>query len=231
MTTIPVPGVTISILRQQTTTRRGLPLLISGRVALLGLPVPASVRVVLEGPSFDPKVTNFDTLSAPTGDYNVNIIADQDGIYTVQAMAYPPGPPISLPGLPSLLDILPALAESASPPLVVGTPLNGQVGIEGPDGVGRAALPAPTAIEIGGFSGAPISVSPVIPITIGGGGGGAPGGFFGFPALGFPSGLPPDQPSPITIITVTEPVVIGAPAPAPGTGVVSVQIVGFTLEG
>lgn len=228
MTTLAVPGVTISILRQQTTTRRGLPLLISGRVALLGLPVPASVRVVLEGPSFDPKVTNFDTLSAPTGDYNVNIIADADGVYTVQAMAYPPGPPISLPGLPNLLDILPALAESASPPLVVGTPLNGQVGIEGPGGIGRAALPPPTSIEIGG---APISISPVIPITIGDGGGGAPGGFFGFPGFFPPTGLPPDQPTPITIITVTEPVVIGAPAPAPGTGVVSAQIVGFVLEG
>ncbi len=223
MTTLSVPGITISILRQQTTTRRGLPLLISGRVAALGLPLLAAVRVTLEGPSFDPQKINFDTLSAPTGDYNVNIIADSDGVYTVQALAFPPVVlPFSPPGLPSLLDILPPLAESTSPPLVVGQPLNGTVGIDAPGGPSRVALPAPSQIEVG----APVTVGVSPVITVGAGAPGAPGGLF-FPP---PTGLPPDQPTPITIITVTEPVV-GAPAPAPTDGIVSAQIVGFVLEG
>ena len=90
MTTLQVPGINISILRQQTVTQRGVPLLISGRVSALGLPVPALVRVTLEGPDFDPQVTNFDTFASPTGDYAVPVIADKDGQYTVQAKAYPP---------------------------------------------------------------------------------------------------------------------------------------------
>lgn len=224
MTTLAVPGITISILRQQTTTRRGLPLLISGRVAVLGLPILAAVRVTLEGPSFNPTTTNFDTISAPTGDYNVNVIADADGVYSVQAKAFPPVVlPFSPPGLPSLLDILPPLAESTSPPLVVGEPLNGTVGIEGPGGRQRVALPAPTQVEVG----APVSV------VVGGPqiGGGAPGAAPGFFPFALPTGLPPTAPSPVTIITtITEPTV-GPPAPEPADGIVSAQIVGFTLEG
>ena len=224
MTTLAVPGVNISILRQQTTTRRGLPLLISGRVSVLGLPIFAAVRVTLEGPSFDPRVTNFDTLAAPTGDYNVNIIADQDGVYSVQAKAFPPVVlPFAPPGLPSLLDILPPLAESTSPPLIVGQPLNGTVGIDAPAGPSRVPLPALTRIEVG----APVTVgAPVIPITIG-----APGAP-AFPAFPFPppTGLPPTPPAavPVIITEIVLPPEEEEVAPAPG--VISAQIVGFTLE-
>ena len=226
MTTLAVPGINISILRQQTTTRRGLPLLISGRVSALGLPLLAAVRVTLEGPSFDPKVTNFDTLGAPTGDYNVNIIADQDGVYSVQAKAFPPVVlPFAPPGLPSLLDILPPLAESTSPPLIVGQPFNGTVGIDAPAGPSRVPLPALSAIEV---RGAPITVgvSPAIPITIG-----IPGAAPGvFPTFPVPTGLAPDVPAPTVIITEIVAPPVEEPAPPPAPGVISAQIVGFMLE-
>jgi hypothetical protein len=53
MVTAQIPGINISILRQQTTTQRGVPLLISGRGTALRLPVPAlvskSLCVIAEG--------------------------------------------------------------------------------------------------------------------------------------------------------------------------------------
>lgn len=219
MTTLQVPGVNISILRQQGSTPRGVPLLISGRVTGLGLPISATVRVSLEGPEFDPQVINFDTFASPLGDYSVPVRADKDGRYTVTAMAYPfVILPFSPPGLPSPIDILPPLAESPSPPIVVGDRQNGTVNIDGQ----RVGVPELSQFEIN----QPISVAPFIPITIGGIGGVAP---FAFPAA--PTGLAPDQPTPITIITTITPPPEGtAPTPAPA-GVVSAQIVGFTIEG
>jgi hypothetical protein len=191
MVTAQIPGINISILRQQTTTQRGVPLLISGRVTALGLPVPALVRVSLEGPSFAPERSNFDTFAAPTGDYAVPVIADHGGQYTVTARAFPPvALPVAVPGLPSPIDILPPVAESPSPPIVVGQPVNGNVSVEGPRG--RETLPAPsqTPVEIS----APVQVSPLIPITIGGTDAPAPAS-----PTPTPSGLPPDIPGPIIV--------------------------------
>ena len=224
MTTLQVPGINISILRQQTVTQRGVPLLISGRVSALGLPIPALVRVSLEGPDFDPQVTNFDTFASPTGDYSVPIIADKDGQYTVQAKAYPPiALPLGVPGLPSPIDVLPPVAASPSPPVVVGDRVNGVVRAQVPEGTQRLPVPPQSQIEIS----TPVSVSTVVPITVGG----APG-FPGFPFFPQPTGLGiPDQPAPQQIIIVTEqPPATPTPAPSPA-GAVSGQVVGFTVEG
>ena len=225
MTTLPVPGINISILRQQTVTQRGVPLLVSGRVSALGLPIPALVRVSLEGPDFDPQVTNFDTFASPTGDYSVPIIADQDGQYTIQAKAFPPIVlPLGVPGLPSPIDILPPVAASPSPPVVVGDRINGVVRAQGPEGTQRLPVPPQTTVEVS----APVSVSSMFPITVGGGSGG-----FGIPFFPQPTGLGiPDQPGPQQIIVVTEqpPPAVPSPTPIP-SGAISGQVVGFTLEG
>ena len=118
MVTAQIPGINISILRQSTFGRRGEPIFISGRVTALGIGVPALVRVALQGPSFDPQVTNFDTFAAPvTGDYTVPVIADKDGQYRVRPVAIP-----TLPGIGSPIDILTPTGKSPSPPLVIGTP-------------------------------------------------------------------------------------------------------------
>lgn len=230
MTTLQVPGFNVSILRQQTFTQKRVPLLITGRVSLLGLPVPATVRVSLEGPSYAPEVTNFDTIAAPTGDYAIPIIADQDGQYTVTARAYPIiVPPLPIPGLPSPIDLLPPAAESPSPPVAVGDRINGFVQGEGPDGVLRTPVPPQTPIEIS----APISFAPFIPITIG-----APGGAPGFgPAPFFPPLAPPPQfpaPAPTPAPAVPPPVVfppLPPPTePPPEQQVVRAQVVSFVLE-
>ena len=200
---------------------------------MLGLPAPALVRVALEGPTFDPQVTNFDTFASPTGDYSVPVIADKDGQFTVTALAFPPiALPLGAPGLPTPIDILPPVAQSPSPPIVVGDRRNGTVIADGQS----VPVPQLSAIEIS----AQVVVSPIIPITIG-----APGGPpFGFPP---PTGLPPDEPGP-PVITITPgppaptpapapapapaPTPAPAPAPAPAPpGAVSAQIVGFTIEG
>ena len=222
MVALQVPGINVSILRQQTSTQPRVPLLISGRVTALGLPIPALVRVSLEGPTFAPEITNFDTQAAPTGDYAVPILADQDGQFTVTARAYPfVFFPLGLPGLPSPIDVLPPAAVSPSPPIVVGDPVNGGVSI------GGRTVPAPpqTSVEIS----APVQVSTLIPITIGGAPGAAPV-FFPAPT---PTGLAPDIPGPIIIeAVITQPPNGAAPAPAPApAGVVSAQVVGFTVEG
>ena len=226
MTTLQVPGINISILRQQTVTQRGVPLLISGRVSALGLPIPALVRVTLEGPDFDPQVTNFDTFASPTGDYSVPIIADKDGQYTVQAKAFPPiALPLGVPGLPSPIDILPPVAASPSPPVVVGDRVNGVVRAEVPEGTQRLPVPPQTTVEVS----APVSVSSVFPITVGGGS----GGFGGIPFFPQPTGLGiPDQPAPQQIIIFTEQLPAAPPSPTPApSGTVSGQVVGFTVEG
>jgi hypothetical protein len=221
MATPQVPGINISILRQSTFGRRGEPIFISGRVTALGIGVPALVRVALQGPSFDPQVTNFDTFAAPvTGDYTVPVIADKDGQYTVTARAFPPLAIPGPPGLPNPIDVLPPTAESPSPPIAIGNPVNGDVIAETPDGRRRIAQPPQTPIEIT----APVTVSPFFPITVGlPGAPGAPGAARP-PA---PVGVP-DAPSPIIIIPqITEPVDPTVPTP---TGVVSAQLVSFTLE-
>jgi len=61
---INIPGLSLSILRQQTTVQAGLPLLISGRFTAFGLGVPTFIRVFLEGPSYDPQLRSFDTFAS-----------------------------------------------------------------------------------------------------------------------------------------------------------------------
>jgi hypothetical protein len=220
MVSAQVPGINISILRQSTFGRRGEPIFISGRVTALGIGVPALVRVALEGPNFDPHVTNFDTFAAPvTGDYTVPVIADKDGQYTVTARAFPPLAIPGPPGLPSPIDVLPPTAESPSPPIAIGTPSNGDIIADTPDGRRRIAQPPQIPIEIT----APVTVAPFFPITV---------GLTGVPGVARPPAapaVPPDAPSPIIIIPeITAPVEPTVPTP---TGVVSADLVSFTLEG
>ena len=76
---------------------------------------------------------------APTGDYNVAVIADKEGRYTVRAQAFP-----ALATLPVVGGPLPPLAESPSPPNVVGDLENGAVMVDGR----RVPPPPPTQVEI-----------------------------------------------------------------------------------
>lgn len=142
-----IPGINLSILRQSTTIEAGKPLLISGRLTIFGIGVPALIRVYVEGPKYDPAVRHFDTFASPfTGDYSVNVLAEKDGEYDVYAQAYPPFP--SLPLLPEPV-IGPPLGESPKPPIVVGTPTVGGL-IETITGAGKQAIaaPAPVYIEV-----------------------------------------------------------------------------------
>jgi hypothetical protein len=222
MITAQVPGINISILRQSTFGRRGAPIFISGRVTALGIGIPALVRVSLEGPTFDPQVTNFDTFAAPvTGDYTVPVVADKDGEYRVVARAFPPIAIPSPPGIPSPIDILPPTGESPSPPLVIGNPLNGDVVADTPAGRQRIQQPPMSLIEIR----SPVTVAPA-PIAIG-----FPG-TTGAPRVAAPPApdSPPDVPGPIFIIPeIPQPPPV-AEAPSPD-GVVSAQLVSFSLEG
>ncbi|KKL12964.1 hypothetical protein LCGC14_2530470, partial [marine sediment metagenome] len=85
-----IPGLSLSLLRQQTSVQAGLPLLISGRFTAFGMGVPAFIRVFLEGPSYDPQLRSFDTFASPfSGDYTVNVLAEKDGQYNVYAQAFP----------------------------------------------------------------------------------------------------------------------------------------------
>jgi hypothetical protein len=226
MVTAQIPGINISILRQSTFGRRGEPIFISGRVTALGIGVPALVRVALEGPTFDPQVTNFDTFAAPvTGDYTVPVIAEKDGEYRVTARAYPPIAIPSPPGIPSPIDILPPTGESPSPPLVIGEPLNGDIFADTPEGRRRIQQPPLSEIEIQ----APVTVAPAFPITLGfPGAPGAPR-----PAAPSAPAAPPDVPGPIFIIpdvpAPTPPPAIPPPEVPPPDGVVGAQLVGFTL--
>ena len=173
---INIPGLSLSILRQQTTVQSGLPLLVSGRFTAFGIGVPALIRVFLEGPSYDPQIRSFDTFASPfSGDYTVNVIAEKDGSYNVYSQAFPPPIMPTGPPFPDALLLLPAMAESTRPPLAVGYPFDGGVEALLPDG-SRQRLDAPAmqpiefrplitvgapAISIGGF-GAPAQM-PALP--------------------------------------------------------------------
>ena len=163
-----VPGLSLSLLRQQTSVQAGLPLLISGRFTAFGLGVPAFIRVFLEGPSYDPQIRSFDTFGSPfSGDYSVNVIAEKDGQYNVYAQASPPPLIPTGPPFPEAMMLLPPIAESTKPPLVVGYPFEGGVDALLPDGT-RQRLPAPEMLDI--------EITPIITI--------------GAPAITFPPGAP-----------------------------------------
>ncbi len=122
---MPIPAMDLSIQRQSTVVEAGKPLLISGRLSLLGIGLPAVVRVFVDGPKYDPASRHFDTFSSPfTGDYSTNVLAEKEGEYEVYAQAYLPTP-LALPFLPEPLILGPTLAESPKPPIVVGTPTAG----------------------------------------------------------------------------------------------------------
>jgi len=156
---INIPGLSLSILRQQTTVQAGLPLLISGRFTAFGMGVPAFIRIFLEGPSYDPQLRSFDTFSSPfSGDYSTNVIAEKDGQYSVYAQAFPPPLIPSGPPFPEAMMLLPPFAESTRPPLVVGYPFNGGVDALLPDGT-RQRLTAPPM--------QPIEFRPIITVAPG----------------------------------------------------------------
>jgi len=165
---INIPGLSLSILRQQTTVQSGLPLLVSGRFTVFGMGVPALIRVFLEGPSYDPQIRSFDTFASPfSGDYTVNVIAEKDGTYNVYSQAFPPPIIPTGPPFPEALLLLPAMAESTHPPLAVGFPFDGGVEAWLPDGtMERISAPAMQPIEF-----RPLITVGAPAITIGGLGG------------------------------------------------------------
>ena len=159
MVAINIPGLSLSILRQQTSVQAGLPLLISGRFTAFGMGMPTLIRVFLEGPSYDPQLRSFDTFSSPfSGDYTVNVIAEKDGHYNVYAQAFAPPLIPTGPPFPEAIMLLPPFAESTRPPLVVGSPFEGGVAALLPDGT-RESLPAPPL--------QPIEFRPVITVAPG----------------------------------------------------------------
>lgn len=186
--TVTIPGISLSILRQETSTQAGRPVLISGRFTAIGLGLPALIRVYLDGPSYNPEKTHFDTFASPfTGDYTIQVIANKDGDYKVYAQAFP-FPMPSGPVLPESLLLLPPVAESEQPPLIVGAPALGGVSAQLPGGAQFMPAPPQTPIEIQVAVGAP-SVS----ITMPGAGAAAPG-FLGLPYL-------PPAPTPTPSVT------------------------------
>jgi hypothetical protein len=206
------PGVNVSVLRAKTFGAPNEPISISGRVSLLGIGLPTAVRVTLEGPELNPQTRTFDTLSAPlTGDYSVVVLAEQDGRYVVFARAFLPlGIPI--PGGNTIF-LGPPLGESSKPPLIIGTPLENGVIIDG------RSVPAPALT--------PIEVSPVIspifaPVF------GAPGR----PAVGLPILFGPTGPAgPPAAVEIT-PMLEELPAAPPPEGEptrVGGQITGFLI--
>ena len=190
---INIPGLSLSLLRQQTTVQAGLPLLISGRFTAFGMGVPAFIRIFLEGPSYDPRIRSFDTFSSPfSGDYTTNVLAEKDGQYFVYAQAFPPPLIPSGPPFPEAMMLLPPMAESTKPPLVVGYPFNGGVNALLPDGTSqRLTAPPMQPIEFRPL----ISVgAPGVTIT---GLGGAPSMIPYFPPLPpYPAAPPAPVPTP-----------------------------------
>ena len=201
---INIPGLSLSILRQQTSVRAGLPLLISGRFTAFGMGVPTLIRVFLEGPSYDPQIRSFDTFASPfSGDYTTNVIAEKDGHYNVYAQAFPPPLIPTGPPFPEAIMLLPPIAESTKPPLVVGAPFNGGVEALLPDGT-RERLPAPEMLDI--------EITPIVTI--------------GAPAITIAPGVPrfipfapppppPAAPAPPPPVEEAPPPVEEAPPPPP----------------
>ena len=191
-----IPGLSLSLLRQQTSVQAGLPLLISGRFTAFGMGVPTFIRVFLEGPSYDPQLRSFDTFASPfSGDYSTNIIAEKDGQYNVYAQAFPPPLIPTGPPFPEAIMLLPPIAESTRPPLVVGYPFDGGVDALLPDGT-RQRLTAPPMqpIEFRPV----ITVAPGITVT-------APGVPAAYPRIpAYPPAVPPAPPPavpPVAVIT------------------------------
>jgi hypothetical protein len=144
-----IPGLDLSILRGATQGQAGQPILISGRFTAFGLGVPAFIRVFLEGPDYNPETTHFDSMASPfSGDYSVQIVPQKEGSYKVYSQAFPipflPTGPIS----PEPLLLLPPIAESNQPPLVIGTPTTGGVNAKTPTGTQFLATPPQTPIEV-----------------------------------------------------------------------------------
>lgn len=178
---VEIPGLSLSILRQETRIQPGRPLLISGRFTAFGLGVPALIRVSLEGPSYDPQIRSFDTFASPfSGDYTVNVIAEKGGSYQVYAQAFPPPLIPTGPPFPEVLLLLPPIAESTHPPLVVGGFTDTGIDYLLPDGTSRFLdAPPQQPIEFRPI----ITVAPGVTVT-------APG----VPAAMVPALAPPAYP-------------------------------------
>lgn len=208
MTTI--PGFSISILRQQTFGGVNQPINISGRVTGFGFPAPALVRVTLDGPEHNPEQRTFDT-SALAGDYQVTVLAEKEGQYTVQAEAAPPFA-LPVPAAAESLLKLPAFAVSSSPPLAIGRVSGDELLQDLGEGVTqRVSQPPSSQIEI------------ITPISVEVGGGAAA------PA---PSGVLPfltGFPGPGVVVPTPAPAPAPAPAPTPEGTRLSGRIVSFTI--
>jgi hypothetical protein len=205
--TISIPGLSLSILRQDTATQSGKPVLMTGRFTALGLGIPAFIRVSLEGPSYNPEIRTFDAFAQPfSGDYAVQVVTEKDGEYSVYAQAFPLPVLPSGPALPANLILLPPIAESTKPPLVVGDPFDGGVKARLPGGDQVLQIPDKTPIEIA--VGAP---SVFVEVASG-------GGFPGFPGLPpfitLPPTLAPYEPPQVTIPPIGPEGAPEIPAPA-----------------
>jgi len=166
---VEVPGLSLTVLRQETRVQQGRPLLVSGRFTAFGLGIPAFIRVSLEGPSYDPQIRSFDTFASPfSGDYTVNVIAEKGGDFFVYAQAFPPPIMPTGPPFPDAILLLPPMAESTHPPLVVGQFTDGGVDFTLPDGSSQFLEAPPQQ---------PMEFRPVISV-------GAPGISIALPGMG-----------------------------------------------
>lgn len=158
---IELPGLSLSLLRQDTQTQAGKPVLISGRFTAFGLGVPGLVRVYLEGPSYNPEKRTFDAFAQPfSGDWSVQVVTEKDGQYDLYAQAFLVPALPSGPAFPENLLLLPPVAESTKPPLVVGSPVEGGVNALTPSGTEFLQTPTQTPIELFTTVGAPaVSIS------------------------------------------------------------------------
>jgi hypothetical protein len=232
---VTIPGLTLSILRQSTSTQTGKPVLISGRFTAFGLGCPALVRVTLEGPDYNPERTTFDAFASPfTGDYNVQVVPPKDGNYKIYADAYPLPPLPQGPSFPTNLLLLPPVAESEQPPLVVGLPAPGGVSAQLPSGSQFLSSPPQNPLELQVAVGAP-SVS--ISMPSGGGGGGIFPTIFPIPSVPTPS-LPTPAAAQAQVSASIDGISVipdTISAGQVGTGYVSwrnigAEIAGFTLQ-
>ena len=173
---LPIPELALYLSTNSTVVEPGKPLAITGRLNLRGIAIPAMVLAHVVGPTYDPKVKTVAMYSSPwTGDFSTQVLLEEQGIYDVFALAFPP-PPLPAGVLPTG----PALAESIHIPLVIGTLT--------PEGLVQITLPgnvvnviAPPIVIGAGAPGVPAAGLP-----------GAPGlpGFAGLPGLPGAAGLP-----------------------------------------